>query len=1578
MNIRQLNSKLASLIFAFFYTMGLGFSVQADDTEIYFGANTSSIIPNILFVMDTSGSMSTEVGNTGKDRLEVLQESLVDLIGSMSNVNVGMMRYSSPDNYDNNGGPVLYPVRYIDDSASEPKVTSSVEQGSDDAVENLTIPLAPVNLSGGVISMTDYVADGLVNGVTEAVPDTSGNDFVTYTINVTPGASNLKIETIGSGSGDADLYIKYGSAASSGSYDCRGYTGDSSEVCIIASPSVGTYYITVFAYSNFNSVSITASFDGGVVTPPVAASQLVGLRFNTVDIPSGATITSAYIEFVAANSDTVQTDLVIHAQKTINSPTFSVAPVDISTRAKTSAQATWGSVGDWSNGSTYRTPEIKNVVQEVVDLTGWCGGNPMSFIFSGTGTRRFASFDKDPGSVPRLVVEFDNASAVGGCVNASIVKQINGNKDDAKEKPDGTVKTGNTLTVKTDWWTGLRFNDINIPQGATISSASISFTASEGRSSALNSRIYHIDEDNPGQFKTSPKYDISSRSDSTPVVSWSEPAWTPNDVLETPNIASLVQEIVNRTNWASENSMAFALEHPGSDGGKLYSYDSSPGKSAILRINYTGSYVVGGVTVRKRLQDIVNDFTHSGYTPISGTLAEAALYYGAGDVTFGAARGDNRNSSGVTGSRQFRVSHPDSWTGGSHTIPSGCPGTDSSDSDCAAETITGASYISPISGVCETNTNHIVFLSDGQPNSHGSETASIIENITGTACSSSDSGKECSKDLATFLSSTDQSSAHAGDQKVITHTISFGSNIALLDEIAAAGGGGSYTATTAGELTKAFEEILTGTLSTTSSFVSAGVTVNQFNRLTNADELYFSLFKPNDDVVWPGNLKRYRFDADTNAIVDYGTDGTDGKDAVDANGSFTSDAVSFWNAPTVDGNEVGIGGVAYRLTTSRNVYTNMGSSNVLTNVKNAVNESNADITTSLLGVSDATERSNVLKWARGLDVNDVDEDSNTTEARREMGDPLHSRPIIVTYDNTTTAGESRVFVGTNQGYLHNINTSNGNEMWSFIPKTLLSNLRIYQQEINGVKHPYGLDGSISVLHEDTDHDAKVDETETAIMYVGMRRGGSNYYAIDISKKDAPKLLFVIEGGSGDFAELGETWSKVNAGKIQWNGVSTPKKVIIFGGGYDDSQDTEGGLPISDSVGRTVFVADALTGARLWSAKINAVAPTASSVPAAKTKLTNSIPADVRTLDLSNDGLVDTIYASDTAAQLFRFDINKENKGASDFAVGGRIAHLNENTVEGNRRFYYAPDLSLVIRPNGEKYVAMAIGSGYRAHPLNSETEEHFYVMKDLGVLNGPVFDADISLSDLADVSVALTEADAAAAIDSSAGVDTARTDAKDALIAGTQEYDDAYDKAYETAYNEAYSSEYYSVYAAEVAGGASHVDADAAAVVAANIEATIAGTAAGDAAGSSAGTLAGDGAASKARAEQKGWYLDLSIIGFTGEKVVAPSITLNNTVIFSTYVPAAKGSAASACAASEGSSLSYMVNVTDGRPLVVGDPLNPVKEDRYTPTAPGISTGASLLVTEGSVIVTDSNVILDTPPPPSGKPMQVYGRHKRR
>jgi vibriolysin len=98
----------------------------------------------------------------------------------------------------------------------------------------------------------------LTNGVAETgLAESQGNDVV-YTMEVPAGATNINF-TMSGGTGDADLYVRFGSAPTDSTYDCRPYVNGNNETCT-GSQSGGTYYVRVKAYTTFSGVSLTGSY----------------------------------------------------------------------------------------------------------------------------------------------------------------------------------------------------------------------------------------------------------------------------------------------------------------------------------------------------------------------------------------------------------------------------------------------------------------------------------------------------------------------------------------------------------------------------------------------------------------------------------------------------------------------------------------------------------------------------------------------------------------------------------------------------------------------------------------------------------------------------------------------------------------------------------------------------------------------------------------------------------------------------------------------------------------------------------------------------------------------------------------------------------------------------------------------------------------------------------------------------------------------------------------------------------------------------------------------------------------------
>ncbi|ACA86652.1 S8 family peptidase [Shewanella woodyi] len=98
----------------------------------------------------------------------------------------------------------------------------------------------------------------LENGVPETNLSGARLSETFYTIDV-PANSQLTVTTSG-GSGDADLYVKAGSAPTTGSYDCRPYRNGNNETCSINVSQAGTYHVMLRGYSAYSGLQLTASY----------------------------------------------------------------------------------------------------------------------------------------------------------------------------------------------------------------------------------------------------------------------------------------------------------------------------------------------------------------------------------------------------------------------------------------------------------------------------------------------------------------------------------------------------------------------------------------------------------------------------------------------------------------------------------------------------------------------------------------------------------------------------------------------------------------------------------------------------------------------------------------------------------------------------------------------------------------------------------------------------------------------------------------------------------------------------------------------------------------------------------------------------------------------------------------------------------------------------------------------------------------------------------------------------------------------------------------------------------------------
>lgn len=136
----------------------------------------------------------------------------------------------------------------------------------------------------------------LSNGATVSNLAASTGDALYYTLDVPAGATDLSF-TMNGGSGDADLYVRFGSQPTTSTYDCRPYLGGNTETCTISNVQAGTYHVMVRAYSSFSGVNLTGSFteptSGGGEGGSASATDLSGATGSWthyyVDLPAGMT-----------------------------------------------------------------------------------------------------------------------------------------------------------------------------------------------------------------------------------------------------------------------------------------------------------------------------------------------------------------------------------------------------------------------------------------------------------------------------------------------------------------------------------------------------------------------------------------------------------------------------------------------------------------------------------------------------------------------------------------------------------------------------------------------------------------------------------------------------------------------------------------------------------------------------------------------------------------------------------------------------------------------------------------------------------------------------------------------------------------------------------------------------------------------------------------------------------------------------------------------------------------------------------------------------------------------------------------
>ncbi len=607
-----------------------------------------------------------------------------------------------------------------------------------------------------------------------------------------------------------------------------------------------------------------------------------------------------------------------------------------------------------------------------------------------------------------------------------------------------------------------------------------------------------------------------------------------------------------------------------------------------------------------------------------------------------------------------------------------------------------------------------------------------------------------------------KNSANGADtikQSVTTYTIDVynqqpnAATTALLQSMAAVGGGKYFQASSEAAIADALTAILSEIQSVNSTFASASLPVNATNRTQNANQVFIGMFRPEPSTKprWFGNLKQYAVGR-VNGVLDLVD--KDGNAATNSLTGFVADcAASFWTTDTTnywstltsaidpdpaskcatvalsnrysdlpDGPTVEKGAVAEVLRRGNNPASpsNVVNRNVLTGAASTLVPFNT--TNTGLGA-------NLVNFTLGKDVNnDTGSGGPTSNVPRPSihGDVVHSRPLPINYGGSTGV---TVYYGSNDGTLRAVDaspTGGGKERWAYIAPEFYNDSGARLQRlmdntptvaypptpaIGSAKKDYFFDGSIGVFQNA--NNSKV------YIYPAQRRGGRMVYGFDVTTPTSnPTLLWRKGcpnqnddiGCSTGFDGIGQTWSTPSAAFVNGYSTATTLPVVAMGGGYDKCEDAESSSPsCSSPKGSVIYFIDATNGSIVRSFNTD-----------------RSVVGDVSLIDVNNDGLVDYAYAADTGGNIYRVDFVNSPTTLTALTSANWTMRKVAKTNGGGRKFLFGPGL---FSSGTTAYLALV--SGDREHPLitsypyTTPVVNRAYVYKDdLTATSGGAVDLD--------------------------------------------------------------------------------------------------------------------------------------------------------------------------------------------------------------------------------------------------------------
>ena len=474
----------------------------------------------------------------------------------------------------------------------------------------------------------------------------AGTPNIDPTINITSPAHNSSYATL------ATINIDATTADSDGTIDRVDFYADGTLIGFDNSPPYSLIW-TIPAFAAYAISAVTFDNDGGTATdsieivaagnpPPVvaitspsnganyASLSNINIAATAVDTDGVQSVTFYRDGILIGTDNTAPYDVnwsipayasyVITAEAQDSLGATATTSIQISATALPNIPPTT-SVVNPVDGDAYLTPQTIVISANAADsdgsiasvefyqnnnLIGTVGSSPYSLSWTIPSMGSFQLATRAIDDVGDAVYSTPVNIVVGN--NFTVSKRISNGDDDVEEGVNGTVYTNSSelelvydsFNSQGDQTVGLRFRDITVPNGAIITNAYVQFTAGDIGSGPMSLSFSGHASDNSPIF-TGVNNGVSSRSLTAASVAWSPVSW--NFVgqsaadQKTPDLTSVISEIVSRPGWISGNALTLVVTGTGVRTAEAYNGSPSLAPEIVIEYTLTAPNVLPAVTL---------------------------------------------------------------------------------------------------------------------------------------------------------------------------------------------------------------------------------------------------------------------------------------------------------------------------------------------------------------------------------------------------------------------------------------------------------------------------------------------------------------------------------------------------------------------------------------------------------------------------------------------------------------------------------------------------------------------------------------------------------------------------------------------------------------------------------------------------------------------------------------------------------------------------------------------------------------------------------------------------------------------